>query len=695
MRYELKKLFSRRFFLLFLLVLLLTNAILAYLQAPKDKDFRTLLNTFFEAYEKEPDLYHREYLAYLEAKELAVDLQIQAVINGEDPEKYAFNEPMTLYPESGVTDGELYTALYSRLEYPRSYRLRIEEILQNTEKNLAVVTDPYMRSYLNGVLETYRTMAYLPVSDGYVSGWDSYFRYHGTGILLLAAVFMVALFLAVADREGDTESILYATKKGFCGVLGSKISALAVFCVFTSLAMEAVALAAFSVRTPFHGFAEFLASFEDYALCPHPLYVFEFFFLRLGLRILTLFSLGTLFLLMARMLNNRFLFLAAGIGFIGLHAMWNGGDVASLGSLTANLNLFRLLEGDNLVTRYVSVNLFGISVPLPLAYCVAVMGTAALSILLLFLLPRRLTFGKRKPFKWKLPAYIPRTALGFEAKKLFFSAGLLFPILLILLSKSLVPAPPLTYKDEIYRSYMTVLEGELTPEKERFLDEESTRFRALFEKEKEYTLLYEAGKISFKELSALRMEVRTAEIRYGVFTSILEEVTRIKALNEKDIPAVLLYPKGWESLFAPKIDLFLLLILLFPAFAYVSEDRQGYRVVMYASPKGRSHTLWAKIILSAATTVTGSLLLLAMDVCKLHSLHTLPLAAAPLASLPSGGIETLSLAGCLAVAVMIRILLCAVLSATAVFLAYKFRHPILFPLLWTVTLFLPLLITAL
>ncbi|MBQ9793321.1 MAG: hypothetical protein IJW34_00110, partial [Clostridia bacterium] len=495
-----------------------------------------MLNTFFEAYEKEPDLYHREYLAYLEAKELAVDLQIQAVINGEDPEKYAFNEPMTLYPESGVTDGEFYTALYSRLEYPRSYRLRIEEILQNTEKNLAVVTDPYMRSYLNGVLETYHTMAYLPVSDGYVSGWDSYFRYHGTGILLLAAVFMVALFLAVADREGDTESILCATKKGFRGVLGSKISALAVFCVFTSLAMEAVALAAFSMRTPFHGFTEFLASFEDYALCPHPLYVFEFFFLRLGLRILTLFSLGTLFLLMARMLNNRFLFLAAGIGFIGLHAMWNGGDVASLGSLTANLNLFRLLEGNNLVTRYVAVNLFGISVPLPLAYCVAVMGTAALSILLLFLLPRRLTFGKRKPFKWKLPVYIPRTVLGFEAKKLFFSTGLLFPILLILLSKSLVPAPPLTYKDEIYRSYMTALEGELTPEKERFLNEEGARFRALFEKEKEYTLLYEAGKISFKELSALRMEVRTAEIRYGVFTSILEEVTRIKALNEKDIP---------------------------------------------------------------------------------------------------------------------------------------------------------------
>lgn len=695
MRYELKKLFSRRFFLLFLLVLFLTNALLAYLQAPADKDFRTLLSTFFEAYDKDPERYHREYLAYLEAKELAVDLQIQAVINGEDPEKYAFNEPVTLYPETGVTDGELYTALYSRLEYPRSYRLRIEEILQNTEKNLEVVTDPYMRSYLNGVLETYRAMAFLPVSDGYVSGWDSYFRYHGTGILLLAAVFLVAMFLAVSDRDGETEAILFATKKGFYGVLRSKISALALFCVFASLAMEAVAISSFSARTFFCGFTEFLASFEDYALCPHPLYVFEFFFLRLGLRILTLFSLGTLFLLMARMLNNRFLFLAAGIGFVGLHAMWNGGDVASLGSLTANLNLFRLLEGDNLVTRYVSVNLFGASVPLPLAYCVAVMGTAALSILLLFLLPRRLTFGKRKPFKWKLPAYIPRTVLGFEAKKLFFSTGLLLPILLILLCKFSVPTPPLTYKDEIYRSYMTVLEGELTPEKEEFLDEERTRFHDLFEKEKEYTLLYESGEITFGELSALRMEVRSAEIRYGVFTSVLEEASRIKALNENGIPAVLLYPKGWEFLFAPEVDLFLLLFLLFPAFAYVSEDRQGFRVVMYSSPKGRFSTLSAKIALSAATTAAGSLLMLAMDVCKFHSLHTLPLATAPLASLPGGYALTLSLAEYLAVMAGSRILLCSVLSAVAVLLANKFRQPVLFPLLWAVTLFIPLLLNIL
>lgn len=688
MRYELKKLLSLRFFLCFLLLLLLTNGVLAYLNAPKDRHFQSAVETFFRDYEKDPAAYDEKYSAYLTAKTLAVEKQIEAAQNGEDPMAYAFIEPYTLYPASGYSDGELYTALYARKGYPAEYVSRLEEVIAAAEKNLEVVTDPYMQAYLAKVIGTYRPMTALTPATDFLCGWDVFLDYRGTEYLLLAAVLVSAMLLASADREEGTEGVLFATRKGFRGVLLQKISALCILCLTGTVLMEVSALAGTVLATPMEGLDAFLQSFRSYAFCPYPLYVWEAILLRTFLRVAALFAVGILFLLMARLITNRFLFLLASFGFLLLQTWWNAPGMSAAGAPAKVLNLLAILSGEDVLRRYTAVDLFGVCVPAAIAVPGVLLTVAILALCLLFPLWRKKTLRTRLPVAKKTFCYLPKTLFGFEAKKLFFKTGLILPILLLLAVKLLLPAPPLTYRDRIYRSYMEELEGELTAEKEAFLAEERTRFLELFAKEGEYTAMYEAGEITYAQLSALQMEVHSARVKYEVFIEIEAEAKRVKELNANSVAAELLYPKGWGALLSGDTDALFLLLLLLPSFAYTLEDRFHFRAVQNASPKGKRITLITKLLLCFSTTAGVGLAFFLIDLQKLSATHTLPLPGAVLASLPGVGSGVLPLWGCVCVLLLVRVLFCLGISAAGVLLSRRFRHPVVAPLLTSLPLLL-------
>lgn len=693
MKYELKKLLSLRFYLVFLLFLLVSNSVLAYLYTPADRPFQAALQVIFSDYEKDPAAYDRCYDSYLSAKTLAVEQQIQALQKGEDPEKYAFRDPVTLYPESGYTDGELYAALYARKGYPAELLTRLEAVIQTAEQNLQVVTDPYRRAYLARLIENYRPMMALPVSTAYLNGWDTFLEYEGTGYFLMAFILVSAMLLASADREEDTESLLFSTAKGQRGILLQKIFALLLLSVTGTLLLEFSALAGIAFRTPLDGSNAFLQSFSSFALCPYPIYVYEAVTLRVLLRIAVSFSFGTLLLLLARILPNRFMFMVVSAGSIALQLWWEQPAVASVGSPGETLNLFALLSGEGLLTRYTAVNLFGACVPVAWAIPALLAGVMFLSSCLLFLLWRKRSVRPRRKRRRITFCYIPKTLAGFEAKKLFLRSGLLLPILVLLVVKLLLPPPPLTYRDRLYRTYMTELEGAITPEKEAYLAKEKQEFHDLFAKEAEYSRLYEKGELSYEELASLRMEIHSARIRYEVFLEVEEEATRIKALNEDGVPALLLYAKGWEALLFGAPDLLFLFLLLLPSFAYALEACFHFLPIQNASAKGKGITFVTKLSLCAAVTAGIGILFFLADLFKLSALHTLPVPEAVLASLPGKG-GALPLWGCVLLVLLFRTLL-AVLACTAgVLLSRRLRHPALSPLLMT-CLLLPICLFAL
>ncbi|MBQ3154384.1 MAG: hypothetical protein IJB88_04045 [Clostridia bacterium] len=701
MKYELKKLFSQRFFLFFMLLLLAANCVLAYSAAPSDKAWNRALDDFWTCYHAAPVYFDTQYDAYTTAREHAISMQIEAVLRGEDPEKYAFEEPRTISPDSGYTDVEFYNALYGRKGYGERYREKLDRILTDTENSLQVVTDPYMTEYLHEVRATYTAMYSLSHSENRISGWDAYFAYDSMGILLLFAVVAAAWLFASADSGRGTEQLLFASTKGACGVVRQKILALLVFCAIGTAVFEASAFAMFCTKTTFAGADAFLASAESYLLCPYAVYIYEYALLRVVIRFAVLFSAGIFLLFAARMLPLVFGYPAFFVAFLGIqYAMKN--SQTTPGTAYRALNLFYMLEPSHYFKRYSSVDLCGRSVPfLPAG---AVLCAALLIVCTVLLLFQWKKTPKRKRFMPKFPVfltYTPRTSFGFECKKLLISQKLLLPLILLLVIKAMICTAAMqqsvSYREQIYRNYMLTFQGLTIDETERALEQEHKKFLGLFAASEENSQRYANGEITYTELLASNLKKRTAEKKYEIFLDVKAEYERIQSLSCQGINAELVYGTGWKKLLSGAPDLLLLLVPITASFAYTAENKAKLRPVLHATPGGRTRMFLHKLFICNAYAVLWCVLFGLADLWWISETFTLPVWNAASASVPelADAIGVPTLGGAFFAMLAKRICMTSILTCTAVCIAQTAKSFLASPLVCFAGIFAPHLLSLL
>lgn len=700
MKYELKKLFSQKIFLFFTLVLLAANCVLAYNAAPSDKAWNRALDDFWARYQADPVHFDTQYDAYMTAREHAVSMQIEAVMRGEDPQKYAFEEPRTISPDSEYTDIEFYSALYSRKEYGMHYREKLDRILTDAENNLQVVTDPYMTEYLQAVKTTYTAMYSLSHSQNRISGWDAYFAYDSMGILLLFAVIAAAWLLA-ADNSRGAEQILFASAKGAHGVVRQKLLALLIFCAIGAAVFEASAFVMFCTKTSFAGADAFLASTESYLLCPYAVYIYEYALLRTVIRFAVLLSAGVFLLLVARMLSIAFGYPAFCVAFLGIQYAMSIAETAT-GTAWSSLNLFYMLEPAHYFERYASVEICGRSVLFPLAG--AVLCTVLLIACTFFLHLQWKRTPKRKRFLRKLPvlpSYTPRTSFGFECKKLLVCQKLLLPLILLLVIKVMVctaiAQQTVSYREQIYRNYMLTFQGLPNDETERALEQEHTAFLELFAASEENSQRYANGEITYAELMASNLEKRTAEKKYEIFLEIKAEYERINSLSCQGIDAELVYGTGWKKLLQGTPDLLLLLVPILASFAYIAENKANLRTVLHATPRGRTRMFLQKLCICNALAVLWCVLFGLADLWRISETYSLPAwnaAAASIIGLADANIS-LTLGGAFFAMLAKRICMTSLLTCIAVCIAQTAKSPLASPLVCFAGVFAPHLLSLL
>ena len=698
-RQELRKLFGSRAFLLLFLALLAANAVLARVDAQAHKvdfAFSDAVRTLLVQYREDPAAFDAKYDAYREAQDAAIDLQMQYVLNHETPPEWLFEESYTLSPESGYGDGQLYRAVYEQVGRREAYRAKLEEILRDAERNLGSVTDAYTRSYNEQVRERYASLYATPLSDGYAVGWGDFFRYTNGALLLLPLLLAGALLLAHADAESGTEEVLFATKKGRNAVWTRKALALLAVCVGSVLLFDATSLAVYAATTPFCGLGEFLAAFDGFTLCPYPLYAYEFLLLREAVCVAFCYLTALLFLFLARLFGNPLLTLGAGVAFCGAEVLLYRLPSYRLGDVWQALNLFRLWDAGNLFSQYRSVGIFGRSVPLvlfvPAVFC---FGTAVCLCALWFLWTRR----KNRRFRVRLPKiqiHLPlrHTLAHCEMRKLFVRSGLLLPILLLLLCKGISAVNTangkLPFRESVYRSYLQTYQSVPLDEAERLIAEEQENFDNLRQQATLYAQKWEEGTATYGETLAAQSAWETAQRKLEPFRRAADEVARVRELRDGGVDAQVVYGGGWEALCLETPDLLLLLLLLFPAFAYAAEDRCGFRPVLYAAANGRLRTAFVKLALSVGFAATVGALCFLTDALSVRALYTLPLPDAPAASVSA--LAELGAKGTLFGVVLrwgvCRILLCATVALLGFALSARIRHP-LFPALALAALLFP------
>ncbi len=629
MKYEFKKLFTNRLFVLTFLVLLCANCVIAYISAPDDKAWNNALATFFEDYSASPREYDKRYAEYKTARDAIIDKQIQAVLNGEDPEKHVFTEPYTLYPDSGFTDGEFYAALYERDGYPDYYRETIRNILAENEKNLSVVTDPFMKDYLNQVKNAYTPLTKLQLSGNMVSGWEEFFGYKTTAVFCIFVVITAAFVITNIDREQRMEAILFSAKKGSRYIIFQKLSVLVCVCALTVVLFELTAFSAFALKTVFSGHSEFLVSLDVYKLCPYAVYIYEYAVIRVAVRFAALLLLGMLFAFVSRVINNIFGVFIFGAGFIGINVLLKSIKNVSAGSLIQEISLFKLYDADSVFSKYISVDIFNTSVPLYIFYSVLFAVGISVLVTFIFFIWRKSKWhitGKR--FNVVTPRYTPCTLFGFEFIKLFRQSAVGFPVLAIIICKVLLclfnAGSEIPYTEKLYKSYMHTLEGEYTQSTQRYLDEEKGRFERIFETEARLTVEYENGEISFGEYYAAKLTSQAEAKKYEAFCRAEAQVNRIADLNSKGVSAYIVYETGWNKLLFSSPDILLMLLVLVPAFAYYAEDKAGLRSISNTTAKGGKYILIRKTALCTVFAAICCFVFFALDAISVNCLYGLP-----------------------------------------------------------------------
>jgi hypothetical protein len=189
-----------------------------------------------------------------------------------------------------------------------------------------------------------------------------------------------------------------------------------------------------------------------------------------------------------------------GISFIVYQSFSSGSGIGQIKYLLP----YGLIRTENIFIIYRNLNFFGY----PVEFVAASTAVLGVGIILLFFAQIRLSI-QNKSILWKHPvlknqrvdAFMSKISnkldqvsglFCFELRKIFVHQKILGLLCILMIFQGVLlldkEVQYYDYTEYCYREYMIYLEGELTPKKERYLQEEEARFADLLQSQMEYSL---------------------------------------------------------------------------------------------------------------------------------------------------------------------------------------------------------------
>lgn len=266
------------------------------------------------------------------------------------------------------------------------------------------------------------------------------------------------------------------------------------------------------------------------------------------------------------------------------------------------VNILAFANTMDLFAKYLNLNLFGI----PVNY-INVFIVSSVILLLVLSLISVFIYDKKRPIQnhrssCKMISFSKGRNVSIflqECYKIFIGGKVLFILLIFAIASFMLYSPikeNFSTQDEIYyKEYMLKLEGEYTPQKQKFIDEEEKKFSDA-EKEMEKEISNNNGGI----LAMMKFEKILAPQQ--AFEQIKNHSEYLKVTKNSEF----VYDSGYKLLTgdesAGNKDLILALIamtmvLCCLAYAYSVEYQTGTNVLLKTSLRGRGYTFICKSII--------------------------------------------------------------------------------------------------
>lgn len=509
--YEAKKVFGRKIFLIVLVLCFVINAFLLYYSQTNDEYNNSLIysNEYNEmideysvySFDEAKKLVDDKILAYdiLSVFNMLAQTQIEEEIEmysqqldeyrNSSPEAYKNAEEMNERRENNLWEQQFLFNISQQLEYIESYPSFIDEMYgrADSQSSTAVFGDKNSFSYKNlyKTADDYAHLKNISLTIGNSNALSATVNYQITDLFVIAVVFLICVYLFSYEREKNLYLLVRSSKYGRLKTIILKLILLYLLSALISLIFT---FSDFAINSALYGVGDLsrsVQSISEFRNCVISLTVGQFLLMFALVKAIGIIIITVVFSVVFICFSSTAAMYLTGIcAIISEYLLYTYVYSASVLNLLKYINIFYILDSGQFLGSYLNLNIFSNAVtayPIVLEIFFFIFLACSIISCIVFcirnqqkkvnILPRLFEKLKLKFFK------INGSTSVFKGECFKFLVQNKMAVLILLLvgygivsSFGTVRYNYSKESDMAYRAYMEYLEGDITPEKESYIE---------------------------------------------------------------------------------------------------------------------------------------------------------------------------------------------------------------------------------
>lgn len=569
-RYEIYKLVKKRLFVACLLLFFVVNAFgLLYMQS---NDLQTdVIHKNITEYESiisdisklSSEQQYEKLNSMLKTTEIALELDKYADMEDvesiesirkkymlQNPNEYESAQELNLSREALLDRYTYLENLVVQSRYIMNYDNFIGNMNKRAEQQLkfSVFAEEGSFSY-NNIKKTtsdFKNLNGIQLETGNNLAVENATTFVLTDLFVFALVFLMCIYIFTFERDKGLYGLIRTSKNGRMPLIISKLSVLVFLTILISVVYYSSNIAVCGLNSGFGDMTRNIQSSELFMNCNLNLQIWQYLVLWCLSKIITMCVLALFIALIFVVIKNTaMIFAVTALGIFAEGVMYLAiGSNSSFNQLR-DINFFYFLSGNNIFGNYLNVNLFSQPVNITVIYAIAMIVIAILSVTIICSSFVKSTQLSRKnifaPMLEKLRGKFGKiqgsvSVFKGECFKHYKGSMAILVIVLLVFTAylNLINDISIVYssaQESAYSTYMDELEGELTHEKEDFLQKQQDYFNRLNEKLNTVSL---DTTLSAEEKEMKIMAVESIlKTKGAAFEEISQQAAYIKEVGEK------------------------------------------------------------------------------------------------------------------------------------------------------------------
>ena len=520
------------------------------------------------------------------------------------------------YTDSLEQESTLLTEIYEEMEKVSGYGAYLESV-QNTKRTLGGISiftsddsDSFSSKNVEKSASDYKKLEDVSINFYPSKGVTSAMGNHISDIFLVLAIFLFTSGLIFEEKEKGLFCITRASVYGRGHSIVSKLLALGIYSLGITALFYGINLLFFAGTTGIGDLSRSIQSVAPYMESSLQISVYGYIIGSILTKAMVLFAAGALLTFLSMV--SRYGFMSYFLGGVIVLASWlMYRFIPSYSSLNwlKYLNMLGLMKTENIYGGYLNFDLLGNPISRIYASWSALLVYLAVGVLasICFFLKCRTLELKRIGIPVVLKPHTHNSLFLHEGYKILVMnrAGLILLVFAALIGYwYLSGSETVSAKESYYQSVMMQLEGELTQEKESFIDAEKKRYEEAFAQIAKIDELVESGEIDESTGDSMKSKYSSEVSFYPAFQRILDQYVYVKESGKE-----FLYDTGYLYLFGILGSGFsaeFLMLSVCMVFAFSNgmsmEDQKKSWTLLSATKRGKQQILCRKVLVCALGT---------------------------------------------------------------------------------------------